>query len=176
MRSLKISLVCSLALFAELFHSVAGTQSVSNSVKYLTPGCRKVGKTKEHVGLCAGDSIEMVIDGGAVFSATGTDVTIGGNLVVTGTSTHKGLETFNAGIATNTVVPATGTTLAIGNAATTVTIPGNLAVTGTSTHEGLETFNGDLATDLIFSTDFPTRSVNIPGNGQDSLQIGKNGK
>jgi hypothetical protein len=67
MRSLKISLVCSLALFAGLFPSVTGTQSVSNSVKYLTPGCTKLGKTKEHVGLCAGDSIEMFIDGGVVF-------------------------------------------------------------------------------------------------------------
>ena len=32
-----------------------------------------------------------------------TTVTIPGNLAVTGTSTHAGLETFNAGIATNTV-------------------------------------------------------------------------
>ena len=67
MRSLKISLVCSLALFAGLFPSVTGTQSVSNSVIYLTPGCTKVGNTEEHVGLCAGDSIEMFIDGGVVF-------------------------------------------------------------------------------------------------------------
>lgn len=36
----------------------------SDRVKYLTPGCKKRNKAMaEHVGMCAGDSIEMVIDG-----------------------------------------------------------------------------------------------------------------
>ena len=43
------------------------------------------------------------ITANTIAPTTGTDVTISGNLVVTGTSTHTGLETFNAGIATNTI-------------------------------------------------------------------------
>ena len=79
-------------------------------------------------------------------------------LDVTGTSTHAGLETFNAGIATNTVKPATGTSMAIGDVSTTVTIPGNLI------------------TDRIISTTPATKSVNIPGSNDKSLQIGPSGK
>jgi hypothetical protein len=53
---------------------------------------------------------------------------------------------------------------------------GDLTVTGTSTHEGLETFNGDIATDFIYSTDPDDVSVQIPGSGADSTQIGPDGK
>lgn len=51
-----------------------------------------------------------------------------GTLTVTGTSTHTALETFNGGIATDSISPASGTTMTIGDAGSTVTIPGNLAV------------------------------------------------
>ena len=38
--------------------------SPSGRVTYLTPGCKKMNKLmKEHVGMCASDSIEMKIDG-----------------------------------------------------------------------------------------------------------------
>jgi hypothetical protein len=53
---------------------------------------------------------------------------------------------------------------------------GDLIVTGTSTHAGLETFNGDIETDFIYSTDPASVSVQIPGSGPDSTQIGPNGK
>ncbi len=55
-------------------------------------------------------------------------------------------------------------------------VNGNLIVTGTSTHEGLETFNGDIATNVIYSTDPDAVSVQIPGSGADSTQIGPGGK
>jgi hypothetical protein len=53
---------------------------------------------------------------------------------------------------------------------------GDLIVTGTSVHEGLETFNGGIATNVIYSTDPDDVSVQIPGSGADSTQIGPDGK
>ncbi len=57
-----------------------------------------------------------------------------------------------------------------------VTIDGNLIVTGTSTHEGLETFLGNIATNVVYSTDRGSVSVQIPGPGQNSTQIGPGSK
>ncbi len=72
------------------------------------------------------DNVQAVsISTNAISPATGSDlalggandtVTVPGNLVVGGTSTHTGLETFNGGIAANVINPAT--------AGSTVTIPG----------------------------------------------------
>lgn len=46
------------------FPSVTGSQRVSSRVKYLTPGCQNTNNNvKEHVGMSAGDSIKITIDG-----------------------------------------------------------------------------------------------------------------
>lgn len=123
-------------------------------------------------GGCSGQSLvkvaEFTTSSATIFQplyAT-SDVTVAGVLTVDGTVG------FNGGIQTNTISPATGTSLTLGGVGDTVTVAGDLTVTGTSTHAGLETFNGDNATDLIFSTDPATSSVNIPGTGTSSTQIG----
>jgi hypothetical protein len=112
-----------------------------------------------------------------------------GDLTVTGTSTHAGLETFNGGIATDTIDPASeADSITIGSPTTTVNIPGglgdltvgdltvgDLSATGTSVHYGLEIFYGDIATDTVYAAS-EDATVMIPGSGDDSTAIGYQGE
>lgn len=103
-----------------------------------------------------------------------TVVTIPGQLLVRGNTTELIFDSFQRGIETNIILPVSGTTITLGNTSTTVSVPGALDVTGTATYAGVATFNAGIRTDTITPT--TALSVNIPGSGSNSLQIGVNGQ
>jgi hypothetical protein len=108
----------------------------------------------------------VAFDGGiatdTISPVSGSDVTIDGNLIVTGTSTHAGLETFNGDIATNVIEPASGNDLTLGGPADTVTVSGDLAV------DGAVAFNGGIETNAI--TPATGTSLTLGGAG-DTVTI-----
>jgi hypothetical protein len=87
----------------------------------------------------------------------------------TGDLTVGGLGTFAGGLQTNAITPATGTSLALGEAGITVSVPGDLIVGGTLA------FTGGIETDAITPAT-AGKTVTIPGSGASSTAIGDRGK
>ncbi len=214
-RILFLSLSLVLALVASGASATSTPRNKQKTLAYLPKGARMCelgahpGVTAKYCKRCneqaivgASDSVVVQVGGcrgsglATIAEFTPTDVTIDGNLHITGSLNYSGGGGGNGcscpnGLQASTITPVTGTGVTLGDGTTTTTVPGafktnsiapatgtsvtidgDLIITGESTHYKLETFYGDIATDTIYSTAPATKSVNVPGKADNSLQIG----